>query len=57
MAICTLVNGVFSSWLTVETMSLFNRSSKWNLVTSSRTTAAPSNSSGVVRIATTRGRK
>ncbi len=56
MAICTLVSGVFSSWLTVATMSLFRRSSRWNLVTSARATAAPISSSRSVRIATTRGR-
>ena len=44
-AICTLVSGVFSSWLTVETMSLLSRSSRWNLVTSTRSTAAPISSS------------
>ena len=41
-AIWTLVSGVFSSWLTVETMSLLSWSTSRNLVTSWSTTAAPS---------------
>ncbi len=41
-AIWMLVSGVFSSWLTVETMSLLSWSTRRNLVTSVRTTAAPS---------------
>ena len=52
-----LVSGVFNSWLTVETISLLSWSTSRNLVTSVRTTAAPSSPSWSSRIARTRGRK
>ena len=51
------VSGVFSSWLTVETMSLLSWSTSRNLVTSASTTAAPRVPSSSLRMDSTRGRK